>query len=85
MRSIVIVCLVLAVICAAGICTDCEKGEIPYEKAFVVQVIDGDTIELLGGEHVRYFCIDTLWTQSNHSGLRWKRCLSTNEMDIFTI
>jgi micrococcal nuclease len=24
-----------------------------------VQVIDGDTVELLGGEHVRYLCIDT--------------------------
>ncbi len=48
-----VVSLVLALGALAGCATD------PGDDAMVARVIDGDTIELEGGERVRYLMVDT--------------------------
>ncbi|MEZ4269920.1 MAG: thermonuclease family protein [Myxococcota bacterium] len=51
-------CTVYALLLLSAACGELEKPCSPT-RGFVTRVIDGDTIELRGGERVRYLLVDT--------------------------
>lgn len=72
--------LVLAVAILSLACTSCAK--VDYAKVLVVEVIDGDTLEIFGGERVRLIGIDT--PEMYESDKLIRDCQRTGE-DITTI
>ncbi len=59
MRYIVIVLICLIMGGVACFLAGCGGDTSVHEEALVTRVIDGDTVELLDGQRVRYLCIDT--------------------------
>jgi len=59
MRYIAIALIFLIMGSVAGFLVGCDGDTAAYEEALVTRVIDGDTVELLDGQRVRYLCIDT--------------------------
>ncbi len=55
--AIALICIIISGL--AGFLVGCGGDTPGYEEALVTRVIDGDTVELLDGQHVRYLCIDT--------------------------
>jgi micrococcal nuclease len=51
---------------ACGPVDEPENQDCGPEKATVVRVIDGDTVELAGGERVRYLLVDTPEITNGH-------------------